>query len=143
MEEPLKIGYEIKAVSNLLKRKIFEMGTLEKKPISEMQMRILDFLYQHQNEDVYQRDLEEALSVRRSSVSRFLAVMEKKGLLLRQPVRQDARLKKLTLTPAAIADHEQGIRQIQRIEEIAARGLSAEELQEFYRIILKIKQNLS
>ena len=143
MEKPLKVGYEIKAVSNLLKRKVFEMGALEKKPLTEMQMHIIDFLYRHQNEDVFQRDLEEALSVRRSSISRFLAVMEDKGLLLRQPVPQDARLKKLTLTPAAIADHEQGIRQIQRIEETIARGLSAEELQEFYRVLLKIKQNLS
>lgn len=143
MEEPLKIGYEIKAVSNLLKRKIFETGMLEKKPITEMQMRIIDFLYRHQEEDIFQRDLEEALSVRRSSVSRFLAAMERQGLLLRQPVPQDARLKKLTLTPAAVADHEQGIRQIQRIEEVVARGLSAEEIQEFYRVLLKIKRNLS
>lgn len=143
MEEPLKIGYEIKAVSNLLKRKVFEMGALEKKPITEMQMHIIDYLYRHQEEDVFQRDLEEALSVRRSSISRFLAAMEKKGLLQRESVRQDARLKKLTLTSAAIADHEQGIRQIQRIEDMIARGLSTQELQAFYQVLLKIKQNLS
>lgn len=143
MEERQKIGYEIRAVSNLIKRKEFEMNGGDKKRLTEMQGQIVGFLYDHQGEDVFQRDLEEEFSVRRSTVSRFLTAMEKQGLLMRQSVPQDARLKKLTLTQKATAGHEQIMVQIRKIEASVTHGLSPEEIQEFSRILLKIKQNLS
>ena len=138
-----RIGYEIKAVSNLIKRKLFELNSADGETLTEMQMHIIGYLFEHRGEELFQRDLEEEFIVRRSSVSRFLVSMEQQGLLVRQPVPQDARLKKLSLTPKGIAKHEQGMRRLDDMEATITRGLSQAEQVEFCRLIGKIKQNLS
>lgn len=143
METPRKIGYEIRAVSNLIKRKSYVMSAGDQTQLTEMRGKIIGFLYDHQGEDIFQRDLEAAFSIRRSTVSRFLSALEHQGLLERRPVPQDARLKKLALTPKAVAEHEEIMARIHKIESAIAQGLSEKELQEFSRILLKIKQNLS
>ena len=48
---------------------------------------------------VFQRDVERAFSLSRSTATGILQLMEKNGFLLREPVAYDARLKKLVLTP--------------------------------------------
>lgn len=143
MPGPHRIGYEIRAVSNLLKRKVFEMNVADGETLTEMQMHIIGYLFEHQGEELFQRDLEDELIVRRSSVSRFLVSMEQQGLLVRQPVPQDARLKKLILTPKGIAKHEQGMRRLDQVEATITRGLSQAEQAELSRLFGKIKQSLS
>ncbi len=51
-----------------------------------------------QDSEVFQRDLERKLDVRRSTVSNVLGILEKKGYVRRESVCEDARLKKLLLT---------------------------------------------
>ena len=48
--------------------------------------------------------------------------MEKKGLVTREPVAHDARLKRLQLTPKAIAHHELIMEKIQEVEKDCARA---------------------
>lgn len=62
---------------------------------------ILGYLAEHEDEDVYQKDIEEKFCVTRSTVSKVLKGMESKGLLRRESVSSDARLKRLVLTEEA------------------------------------------
>lgn len=48
--------------------------------------------------DVYQRDLENNFGITRSTTSKVLGLMEKKGLVERVSVSHDARLKKIVPT---------------------------------------------
>ena len=48
--------------------------------------------------EVYQRDLEDEFGITRSTASKVLILLEKKGLIARESVSHDARLKKITLT---------------------------------------------
>ena len=59
---------------------------------------ILRYLAVNKDKDVFQRDLEKQLSVRRSTVTSTLQLMEKKGYILRESVPNDARLKRIILT---------------------------------------------
>ena len=59
---------------------------------------ILKYLARHEDQDVYQKDIEEHFSITRSTVSKVVKLMEEKGLIQRLPVPGDARLKKLVLT---------------------------------------------
>ena len=59
---------------------------------------ILGYLADHENEEIYQKDIEEKFCVTRSTVSKVLKGMESKGLLRRESVFSDARLKRLVLT---------------------------------------------
>ena len=59
---------------------------------------VLRYVRDHDGEDVFQKDLETAFKIRRSTISRTVELMEQKQLLVREAVNGDARLKRLRLT---------------------------------------------
>ena len=105
-------------------------------------IRIIRFLAEHPDCDVYQRDLEKEFGITRSTASRVLMLMEQKGMVERRSVEKDARLKKLMLTEKAIAMHEDVMREITDIENKMQEGIPEEDLAVFFRTLDKIKQNL-
>lgn len=136
------IGYLIRAVSNLLRRRVLELQAKATPELTDMHRQILGYLYAHQDQELYQRDLEAAFSVRRSTISRFLAALEQLGMLDRVAVPQDARLKKLVLTPKAIALHQQVERHIRTVEEMLVEGMSPEEVEQLRSLLVRVKDNL-
>ena len=73
MRQERHIGYEVKALSNLLRRKVLEMtGSTDGDDFTEMQVKILGFLCHNQDQEVCQKDIEEAFYIRRSTASRAL-----------------------------------------------------------------------
>lgn len=138
-----EIGYQIRTLSNLLKRKVFEYAPLpDRFGLTGMQARIVAYLYENREMAIYQKDIEERFSIRRSTASRFLKALEEKEILERKTADFDGRLKKLSLTPHALAQHEKIAEKIQMIEQQAASGLTEEEIKQFIAIAEKIKQNL-
>lgn len=55
---------------------------------------------------------------------------------------QDARLKKLVLTPQALAMHQQVFEQIHAFELTLYQGLTAQDVSNFFDIMDKLKRNL-
>ena len=51
--------------------------------------------------DIYQKDVEKEFQIRRSTATGTLQILEKNGFIRREPVKQDARLKKLVPTDKA------------------------------------------
>ena len=98
---------------------------------------------QHEGEDVFQKDIEERFSVRRSTVSKGLKLMEQKGFIRRRPVEYDARLKKLELTPKTRALYVEAQRQEAQIEQLLRSAISPEEAEVFFGIMQKLKASLS
>ena len=72
----------------------------------------------------------------------MLKLMEAKGLIERVSVPKDARLKKIVLTGKAIKIHKQIEKNIMDFEKQLSRGLSEEEMETFFRILDKIKNNM-
>lgn len=68
--------------------------------------------------------------------------MEESGLIKRESVDYDGRLKKLTLTKKAIDLYNSIFYEINRVEEYMTRGLTDKEKTEFLRIARKIRKNL-
>lgn len=96
-----KIGKLIHTVDVLIKRRIDRLAI--EYDLTSVQFIAMDWIYHaSKDRDVYQRDLETALNVRRSTVSNVLGLLEKKNYVVRESVTADARLKKLLLTPAGI-----------------------------------------
>lgn len=142
--EPVKpIGIEIRTLSNLIKRTIDNLPSnkgLEN--ITGLHRWVIKYLYQHREEDLFQRDLEAVFEMRRSTTTAILQLMEKNGLITRQSVPYDARLKKLVLTPKAIQFHESFSAEIERMEARLKSGLSEEELSTFMGIVERMKKNI-
>lgn len=85
--------------------------------LSGRNLWVLRYLEEHRDEDVFQRDLENTFKVRRSTVSKTVELMEQKGLLVREAVNGDARLKRLRLTPKAEVILERVSSGVARMEE--------------------------
>lgn len=58
---------------------------------------IIAYLYNNQDNDIFQKNLESEFSISRSSVTNILQLMEKKGYIKRESVEMMQDLKKLCL----------------------------------------------
>lgn len=144
MTDRSSIGHEIRILSNLIKRRIGHSKVIaETDRMTGTHGYIIGYLYHNRDKgDIYQRDIEEEFSIRRSTATGILQLMEKNDLLYREPVDYDARLKKLVLTPKAISVHEAVIMEFNKIEDELCNGLTPDEIDTFYDIIYKIKRNI-
>ena len=107
MEEPCRIGWQIRVISNLIKREVGNGGCEQyRDELTGNNMFIIGYLAKHKNEDVFQKDLEAFFYERRSTMSTIILRMEQKGFLARESVSHDARLKKLVLTEKGERIHE-------------------------------------
>ena len=139
--EERHIGFEIKTVSNLMRRKI-ENEVRQSENLTGNHTYILGFLYHQQNKDIFQKDIEQEFSIRRSTATGILNIMEKNGLLKRVSVDEDARLKKIILTKKGIEMHKQAFDKIQEFEKNLKKGLTDQELNYFFYVLDKIKNNI-
>ena len=138
----MNLYHEIKVLSRLLKR---EFDASEEKSkiesITSSNGSVIGFIALSTT-DVYQKDVEAHFSVRRSTASRMLGTLEEKGLIRRESVESDARLKKIVLTDEGWELHRYVSGAISRIGESATLGIDEAELESFYKTLEKIKENL-
>lgn len=140
--EQQSVGLELRTLSNLLQRQVRGSILHQTDNLTRTNGWVIRFLAEHAGQDIFQRDLEEKFSIRRSTASNILQLMEKKGLITRENVDYDARLKKLVLTPKALEFHKAATMEMNALEEQLTHGLTEEELSCFFTITAKIKQNL-
>ena len=93
------IGAEIRILSNLIRRKTFDCDNASSVcGVLGSQGYIIKFLSENLEVDIFQKDIEKRFKVRRSTVTSALNRMEKAGLVKRESVAHDSRLKKISLT---------------------------------------------
>lgn len=138
--EGKNIVFELKSLDRLLRKTIEqEFRALDDDDqITRMHHWIIGFLYDRQENDIFQRDVEAEFRISRSTTSSMLTLMEKKGLVVRQSVPGDARLKKLTLTPRAEQLHLQHMDAIKKFDTTINGAITEDEKQEILRIIKKL-----
>ena len=125
------VGFEIKTVHNLLKRDFDKLPIHDKfNNLTGVQKWVVAYLSEHEGQDVFQRDLEEEFSIRRSTATGILQLMEKNDLIIRQPVSYDARLKKLVLTKKASEIQNEIHKEIEKHDKKVREGITEEELEE-------------
>lgn len=133
-----QIGPHVKrlshAIGRLFRKNAGENGLDEATVISG---RIMSLIY-FSDRDIFQKDVEDAFHINRSSVTSAVKLMEKKGYITRQPVSTDARLKKLKLTDEGIKAHKAAVRAMRQTEETAASCLTAEERRIFIELCDRI-----
>lgn len=143
MEYREDIGFQIRTLSHLVKRVVDQTAfTGESEQPTGVQGWIIGYLYQNRDKEVFQRDIQEQFSVRRSTVTGILQLMEKNGLITRSSVERDARLKKLELTPRAIELYERIGRSVRQVEDRISHCLTPKEKETFIQLCEKIRANL-
>ena len=147
-EEPMKkdgaLGMEINCVSNMIRRSVDQrIAAMPGEKLSRMDSWIIHYMLDHQQEDVFQKDVERALAMTRSNVSKAVDQMVQKGLIVRSPVEYDARLKKLTLTPKVLEIHRLVEGEIAKFEQILAAGFTPKELAQFQEYLGRVATNIN
>lgn len=133
----------IRSLSNLIRRHVDNSGVrAEMESVTGTNGWVIIYLSHHPDDDVYQRDLEQIFSVRRSTMSNILALMEKKELIRRESVSHDARLKKLILTEKAQNLCRSMEADRANTEAIITEGITPEEMEVFFDITRRMRENL-
>lgn len=93
--------------------------------------------------DVYQRDFENDFGITRSTVSKVLKLLEKKGMIVREGVSHDARMKRIRLTDKSRELDARMKSEFKEVENRITDGFSEEELKILCGFLDRIEKNLN
>ncbi len=138
-----KLGFELHRASRMVKR--YLDGDATKLYVEKMTGThgwAVGYFYNNRHRDVFQKDFEQEFEIRRSTASNILSLMEKNGLIKRESVPYDARLKKITLTDKALEVQSVVNKSFDRLESTIKKDISDEELRVFFSVLDKVCSNL-
>ena len=139
-----RIGVEVRSLANMLQRNmehhVRQSGLDE---MTVMHSWVIVFLYRNEGRDIFQKDLETEFGIRRSTVTNVLQIMEKKGYIRRESVEHDSRLKRLVLLDKGKNFYQVMDRMLNEMSEQTLAGIDDAELDIFYGVIDKLKENIN
>ena len=136
--------FTIKSLDNYFKRLIDRNAGEISNELTGMQLAIIARIgVAHENENVFQKDIEEEFNIRGSNITRILKVLEKEKYVRRVRIPDDERFKKLTLTEKSLDIYSKIEDNLFKNEEIAIKNLTAEEIAAFMNVAHKIMKNVS
>ena len=145
MEKSEYVGYKIRLLHNQLhKRMEYNKKRSEEQTgnLTRMQRFTIGYLHYNKDRDIYQKDLENEFKISRATASNMLAVMERRGLIRREPVEHDARLKKLVLTEQSRQLNLSVERALLETEQLLTKGMNEDDKRRLHRYLDIMIQNL-
>jgi len=143
MKENIRLGFELKKTMSAFSKRIEHSYFMYSHPeLSQRSMFILNYLFYHQNEAVYQKDIEKEFSVHKSTISDLISNMEKHGYLLRHSPESDARYRSIELTDSGKEIVEGFKKELDKIELELQKQFTNEELMNFMNNLIKIRNCL-
>ncbi len=137
------IGMELRRLSLCMSRYMDAHSSCKKiEELTGTNSWIIGYIGARKNSDVFQRDLEKAFGITRSTASKTIDAMVVKGFVNRVGVDYDARLKKLVLTEKALGIaglmEEDGA----KMESALLSGFSDEERRQLRGYIARMTENI-
>lgn len=133
------LGILINKIANQLKRKM-DKEMNENYNLTKTQSLVLSYI--NSNKEIYQKDIEKRFSIRRSTATEILNLMEKRNLIKRIPSKIDKRLNNIEITEEGIKLEKVGKEKIKELEKHMIKSLTKEEKKELIRLLEKVEQNL-
>jgi DNA-binding MarR family transcriptional regulator len=139
------IGLRIKCLSNSIKRGLnyLAMTSLpdEFKNMTGTQGMFIEYILSKEPRSVFQKDIESEFNIRRPTATKILQLMEQNGLLIRESVPTDARLKKLTPTDKGRLFNQLLHKNLLNIDNQIKKDISREDLDTFVRVLDQMIKN--
>ena len=135
------ILFEIKRIEHLAMQNLMKGKDLGKHP-SPTQMRIMQYMMEHKNTDIYQKDLENHLNMSRATISNVLDTMEKNDIIERIYDEVDTRTKKVKITKKIFDLFDETKKEIKTIENKMINNISNEEMEIFKKVLNQMENNL-
>ena len=140
--EKQRVTYLIKDLNHEIIRYICLSGIDKQNMPTPAQMQILHFIISKQNEKIYQKDIGNALNLRRATLSEILKTMEKNNLIFRIKDQTDTRKKEIIISDTAKNNFQIVKDKLNEAEKVITSGIKKEDLELFFKIINKMKENL-
>lgn len=142
MAELNNIELSLMSVSNFILHKANDIKkNIYPKNLSSSYGYVISFLCDNEDGDIYQRDIERAFDLNRSTVSNILKELEKEGLIERSAVAGDARLKKVSATQGAKMINDACNKEIDSFLHTLAQGISTQDMESFSKVLGLLKHN--
>lgn len=124
--------FKLKMLNQLL---MTSMVNDEAKPANlprPTQMLIIDYLWENEDKDIFQRDIEKKLNVSRATISDVLRTMEKYELVKRVP---ESNTKRVILLDKAKEYKRLADKKIKELEDMISNNISESDLEKFLSIL--------
>lgn len=135
------LGLEVRILSNLIYNKANQM-TMETENLTIHQCWILQHLMECAGREIYQKDIEQLFSIRRSTANQMLKTMEARGLIRRTVSEEDARRNVLTVTEEGIKACEHLLKKLYQLMLKFHGDIPRDELEQFQATLRKLWKNI-
>lgn len=143
-DRPLYIGGLLRELTIAVHRNIgVELSEHELGDMKGPQSMALGYLIHASAQDeIYVKDLEKYMKVRKSTASELVSRLEKNGYVKTEKSQKDGRLKRLIVTEEGHAAHDRILQFLQEIDDRLVEGLSKEEVDTFVNLLNRLIQNM-
>ncbi|WP_334329385.1 MarR family winged helix-turn-helix transcriptional regulator [Companilactobacillus sp. HBUAS59699] len=135
-------GTLIKQANNAVNRDADKFA--QRLGLTSVQISIIDYVSHEENvRNIFQKDVEREFNIRRATATSALKLMEERDLIVRVSVKQDARLKRIILTPRARNLAKQINEYFNQTEERMIQAMGTENKNIFRNALKQVIEELS
>ena len=140
-----RFALKIKHLDNLLDKQSYAFLAKHNKNgyLTLSSFRLLEYLFEHQNEDVNPIELGKVISATKATVSKMLTGLEKDGLIRRKQSKQDGRYWYVYLTAKGKKLYLENKGAGEEIDNMLTGVLSKSDITAFNRVYKKVVAALS
>ena len=145
MDQTDHIGYRMRYFNRCMQRLVDQKNRAREETygMSMTDGWILRYLHEHEGEEVFQKNIETDLHIKKSALTQQLNEMEAHGLIRRSISKHDSRYKCISRTDKALEIHQQIMDEIEEHEKLMRKGIDEEDLAVFSRVLDQMIQNIS
>ena len=135
------LGLEVRILSNLIYNRL-NQTTMEIDNLTIHQYWILSYLTANLDKEIYQKEIEQLFSIKRSTTNEMLRTMEMRGFIRRTVSSEDARRNILSVTEEGIAAREQLDQNLGQFMLQFFGDIPHSELEQFQRTLQTLRHNI-
>ncbi|MNW24197.1 transcriptional regulator SlyA [compost metagenome] len=110
--------------------------------LSSQQGKVIDYIYENQNNHIIQKDLADRFHLRGASVTSMLQGLEQKGFIERKIPVNNERQKNIYVLPKAVELIEDFNNSFQKVEDEIVQALNDEEKQILKKLLIRINERI-
>lgn len=141
MKEEQKLGAYFKSITNALDRKFNR--DLEEFDLTASQANILIFLFNSQEKEISQTNIQDKFNLTNPTVTGILKRLESKGFIIRNTSSEDGRRKVIRLTAKSIDLDRKLIKGIIDVEDQMTYGFSEQDKALLAPLLHRILKNIA
>lgn len=140
MKERMPLGFMFKQINNVYEKEF--NNQLRTIGITASQCAVLDYLFVSSKEEVNQRDIEKALSLRNPTVTGLLKRLDEKGFILSVPSNKDKRCKNIYLTEKAYDIRRRMDMDRKKLDKMLTIGMNKKEIAALEKMLGRVLYNI-